>query len=74
MQDIKWLDGKNAAGKYVLEIIFVNGGKGYLKNEKYETISEQYRVLFDSPEVAGMTLYHINGKPICTKSKTATAA
>jgi len=74
MQDIKWIDGKSATGKYVLEIIFVNGGKGYLKNENYEAISGQYTGLIDCPEVAGMTLYNADGKCIASKCKTATAA
>jgi hypothetical protein len=74
MKDIKWHDGKNANGKYVLEIIFNNGSTGYLKNENYEKISEQYSVLFDCPTVAGMTLYNSDGKAIATKNKTATAA
>jgi hypothetical protein len=74
VNDIRWLDGKNSNGKFILEMLFSNGGTGYLKNDSYEAISKHYEVLWDSPEVVSMTLYHPNGKVVAAKNKPGVAA
>jgi len=74
MGDIKWLDGQDAKGKFILEMLFANGGTGYLKNDSYEAICKHYEVLWDSPEVVSMTLYHPNGKVVAAKNKANVAA
>lgn len=74
MKDIKWLDGGNANGKYILELNFQDGGTGYLKNTDINKIREQMRVLYDSPELVGATLYCPVGKVIESKNKNKAAA
>jgi hypothetical protein len=48
---MKWLDGKSADNKYVLEITFNNGSKGYLKNDSLEKINYYQSVLTNDKEV-----------------------
>jgi hypothetical protein len=48
---MKWLDGKSAENKYVLEITFNNGSKGYLKNDSLEKINYYQSVLTNDKEV-----------------------
>ena len=74
MDDIKWLDGQDAKGHFILEMLFANGGKGFLKNTSYEAICKHYEVLWGSPEVVCMTLYHPNGKVVAAKNKSGVAA
>lgn len=50
--EIKWLDGKNAVGMYILEICYNDGTYGYLKNEDHEQISHYCVILSEMPEVA----------------------
>lgn len=57
MEDIRWLDGKDAKGKFVLEIEYANRSKGYLKNENLGQIKEYYKMLQGCPEVAQLTIY-----------------
>jgi len=60
MENIQWLDGKDAKGKFVLEIEYANRSKGYLKNESEHRINEYYKMLQDCPEVAQLTIYNPN--------------
>jgi hypothetical protein len=74
MKNVKWLDGADAVGKYILEISFNDGGTGYLKNENYEKITHYYTLFFDCDHVVGMTLYNADGKAIATQSKARAVA
>lgn len=74
MQSIKWLDGGDAHGKYILEISFKDGGTGYLKNTDINKIREQMNVIYDCPELVGVTLYSPNGKVVESKNKNKVAA
>ena len=74
MTDIKWFDGKDAKGKFILEMNFANGGKSYLKNESYEQVCHWYDVLWGSPELIAMTLFNTEGKVVAAKNKTGIAA
>lgn len=58
MKNIQWLDGKSAAGKFILEIEYANGSKCYLKNESKHRINEYYKMIQDCPEVAQLTIYN----------------
>jgi hypothetical protein len=74
MGDIKWLDGKDATGKFVLEMSFANGGTSYLKNESYDQVCNWYDTLWGSPEVVSMTLFNASGKVVAAKNKAGMAA
>jgi hypothetical protein len=47
MFDIKWLDGKTSEGLFVLEIMFSDGGKGFMKGD-YNHVSNHYTILWES--------------------------
>lgn len=55
--DIKWLDGKNADGMYILEICYNDGTYGYLKNEDRERINEYCSLVSNMPEVASFRVH-----------------
>jgi len=74
MKNVKWLDGADAVGKYVLEFYFEDGGTGYLKNESYEQITHWYKLFFECDHVVGMTLYNAAGESIARQSKARAAA
>lgn len=48
---IKWLDKQQANNKYVLEITFIDGGKGYLKNDSLEKINHYQNLMNNSKDV-----------------------
>lgn len=72
--DINWLDGKDAKGKFILEINFQNGGTGFLKNNDVEKLNHYVEVLFSSPEVMCMTIYNPEGVVVSSKPKYRAAA
>jgi hypothetical protein len=57
MLDVKWLDGKSAFGKYILEINFSNNTKGYIKNDSYEQII-RYKNLMETDSGVESTVVH----------------
>lgn len=61
VDDIRWLDGKPATGKFILRIDYDNGSCGFLKNDNIDKIKEYHRILFDCPEVVKMTVYNPQG-------------
>ena len=65
--NIRWLDGKSAEGKFILELNYTNGGTGYLKNESEERINHYYEIMADSPEIAGLTIYRPDGSIVVQK-------
>jgi len=67
--DIKWLDGQPATGMFILEMLFENGGKGYLKNADYQMISHWYTSLWSNTECVSMTLYDPSLKVIAAKNR-----
>jgi len=71
VQNIKWLDGQNAFGKYVLEILYDNGSSGYMKNDSYEQICHYYRLALELPEVLSVTIYNPQWKVVCTTARAA---
>lgn len=68
---INWLDGKDSTGKFVLEIMFRDGGTGYLKNESYEETCKSYDLFWDSAEVVGLTIFSPDWKPVATRTRMA---
>lgn len=52
LNEIRWLDGKNADGMYILEICYNDGTCGYLKSEDRERINEYCSLVSNMPEVA----------------------
>jgi hypothetical protein len=70
--EVKWLDGKQSHGKYVLEMVFADGGKGYLKNESKNRIEEQYEFFWNCEEVVQLTIFDTNGQWIVSKAKPST--
>jgi hypothetical protein len=69
--EIQWLNGKDSNGKFVLEIMFRDGGAGYLKNESYDETYKSYDLFWDSSEVVGLTIFDLDGKPIATRTRMA---
>lgn len=57
MLDVNWLDGKSACGKYVLEIVFSNNTKGYIKNESLDRIIH-YQNLMNTDSGVTSTVIH----------------
>jgi len=68
---IKWLDNQTAENKYILEIEFKNGTKGYLKNADYKVVCHWYEVAKKVEDMVGVTLFSTTGKVIATKCKAA---
>jgi len=65
-QDIQWLDGQDCIGKFVLEMIYRNESKSYLKGDK-KRIDEYYKNFESCPEVAEMIIYDTSGKEVVRK-------
>jgi hypothetical protein len=64
LNDINWLDGKNADGMYILEICYTDGTKAYMKNKEHEQIAYYISLLSDMPEVSNFLVYNPEGKQI----------
>ena len=58
--DINWLDGNNAEGMFILEICYVDGTKGYLKNKEREQIAYYIGLFSDMPAVSNFLVYEGN--------------
>ena len=69
--EIQWLDGKDSNGKFILELVFQDGGKNYLKNESSEEICRNYDIFWESREIVGMTIFNPEGKPVATRTRMA---
>lgn len=74
MNDVTWFDGKSSVGKFILEITFASGGRGYLKNEDFCKIENHCNILWDCPDVVEMTVYNPNRTVISNRSKSKMAA
>lgn len=72
MFNIKWNDGKTSEDKFVLEIMFSDGGKNYLKGD-YSRISNHYTILWEEDNVVGMTIYNPQWKVVAAKFRSAMA-
>jgi hypothetical protein len=57
--------------KYILEIEYKNGTKGYLKNADYKVICHWYDIASKVEDMVGLTLFSTTGKVIATKCKAA---
>lgn len=67
---INWLDGKDSAGMFVLEIMFRDGGTGFLKSESgIIFLFKIIDMVWDSTEVVGLTIFDPKGKPLATKTR-----
>lgn len=49
--EIKWLDGESADDKYILEIVFSNGSKGYIKNYSLDQINRYKNLMINDKDV-----------------------
>lgn len=64
--DIEWFDGMDANGKIVLEIVYRDNGKGYLKGS-LDQIYDHYNIMADCPKVAELVIYNVDGKEMVRK-------
>lgn len=71
LNEIKWLDGKNADGMHILEICYADGTKAYMKNKEHEQIAHYCVLLSDMPEVASFNIYNPEGKQILGRRMAA---
>lgn len=55
--EIKWLDGKDADGMYILEILYNDGTKGYLKNKDRRQIDHYCSALAGMAEVKELAVH-----------------
>jgi len=74
MDNIAWLDGKDANGKFILEILFSNGKTGYLKNSNLEVLNDYQRIFRSATDIVKMTIYDPAKNVVSEKSKMAVAA
>jgi hypothetical protein len=65
-QDIRWLDGQDHSGKFVLEMIYTNDGRSYIKGDK-NSIDGYYELFASCPEVAEMVIYNTQGLEVVRK-------
>lgn len=73
--EIIWLDGKGCEGQFVVEIMFSDGGTGYMKSPTHDGACEDYEFFWRvNPEIVGMTLYNTEWKPLATKTRMGVAA
>ena len=70
---VKWFDNETAENKFVLEMLYENGNKGYLKNEDYKTICHYYDLFWDNCGVVAMTLFNKSGEVVADKCRAAVA-
>ena len=69
--DVKWLDGKNANGHYILEMFYKNGSRAYMKNKSREKIDFYYNLLADCPDVLRGVIYTPAGEEVASYAKAA---
>lgn len=55
--NINWLDGKDAANHYIMEIHFVNGNKGFLKSLSFDVINNYYLIFKSNPDCQSFTIH-----------------
>jgi hypothetical protein len=72
-EKINWLDGKSADGMFVLEMLFRNGQKGYLKSKTHEVAMERYMLALGYEEVISMTIHDPSGRIVQDYSKYSKA-
>lgn len=60
--DVRWLDGKTAEGKFIMKIFYANGGTAYMKNATHEGIMNHYDLLNGCPDVVDICVYNPNGE------------
>lgn len=68
LNNIAWLDGKNADGKFILEMNFTGGGKSYFKSDE-KGINNHYEFFWGMDEIVGMTIYNTQRQIVCSKFK-----
>jgi len=69
--DVRWLDGKDCNGQFVLEIHYKHGGQAYMKNTSQEKIEFYYGLLQGCPEVLGAVIYNPAGEPVVSIAQAA---
>lgn len=62
--NINWIDGKDASGKYIIEVVYASGTRSYMKNESYETICYYQDIFVTCPGVVGTNIFSPNGDKI----------
>jgi len=61
-KNIKWFDGLSWVSGYILEIMFKDGKKGYIKNTDRKKISHLFETLWNDHNIIGLTVYNIDEK------------
>lgn len=61
---VQWFDGKNAQGKFVLELTYQSGGTAYIKNADIDVLCHYWRLLKDCPEVVDGIIYNPTGEKV----------
>jgi len=63
-KDIAWLDGKDAKGKFVLQIFYKSGKSAYMKNQSMETLEQYANLLSTCPDVVDTVIYNPDGEKV----------
>lgn len=72
--DVRWLDGQPATGKFVMRMEYANGGTAYMKNATYEGIVNHYNLLITCPDVVDAYIYNPQGECVNQMNKHRKAA
>ena len=68
--NIKWLNG-DSKNHFIIEMIFSDGKRAYLKNRNYPDICSRYESLWNNPAILGLTLYNTKEEVVATKYRAA---
>lgn len=66
-KNINWFDGLPFVGGYILEIMFKNGAKGYIKNPNLEKINSLFNIMWNDMDCIGLTIYNKDEKVVDAK-------
>jgi len=69
--NIRWLDNNGSEGLYVLELMFADGKKGYLKGN-YEDVGNYYDIQWKyGDDVVGQVIYDPQWKVVAHRYRTS---
>ena len=61
-EDIRWMDGKPAEGKFIMKIVYDNGSMAYMKSDTYEGIVSHYNLMIGFSNVVDASIYGQTGE------------
>jgi hypothetical protein len=68
MDDIRWLDGKDSVGKFVMKMNYANGSVAYMKNESLDRIKHYHDLVAKMPEIVEAIVYDPQGKAVLRRA------